>query len=153
MRAFSIFVSALALANLAQATPLEDIEFAQLDADVELEAGLPINKADAEKLAGWMEEVSGYALNGYSSVTKNVEDQYFKESSTNWGGEWKTYYHDVTTSDLDADSLKKIGVAIKKSKAMYNTPDGVPKNFTAWGEKTKTALVAFNAHIQGPINN
>ena len=45
MRAFSIFVSALALANLAQATPLEGTDFAQLDADVQLEAELPINKA------------------------------------------------------------------------------------------------------------
>ena len=36
MRAFSLFVSALALANLSQATPLVDTEFAQLDAELEL---------------------------------------------------------------------------------------------------------------------
>ena len=153
MRAFSIFVSALALANLAQATPLEGTNFAQLDADVQLEAELPINKATAEQLAGWMEEVSGYAVNGYKSTTKNVEDKYFKEDRYNFGGEWKTYNHDVTTSDLDPEPLKKIGNDIKKNKTMYNTPDGTPDDFSVWGEKTKKALVAFRAHIQGPINN
>ena len=47
MRTFSLFVSALALANLSQATPL-NYELAQLDADVELEAGLPIDSATAQ---------------------------------------------------------------------------------------------------------
>ena len=47
MRAFSLFVSALALANLSQATPL-DYELAQLDAELELEAELPIDAATGQ---------------------------------------------------------------------------------------------------------
>ena len=47
MRAISLFVSALVLASMSQATPLVDTEFAQLDAELELEAGLPMQKQDA----------------------------------------------------------------------------------------------------------
>ena len=65
MRTFSLFVSALALANLSQATPL-NYELAQLDADVELEAGLPIDSATGEKVAAWMERFIGLAKNGNS---------------------------------------------------------------------------------------
>ena len=44
MRAFSIFVSALALTNLAQAAPLEDTELVQLDA--ELDTGVEAEMID-----------------------------------------------------------------------------------------------------------
>ena len=37
MRAFSIFLSALALANLAEATPLHYPELGQVEAELELE--------------------------------------------------------------------------------------------------------------------
>ena len=47
MRAFSLFVSALALASMSQAAPLVDTEFGQLDAELELEAELPITKPNA----------------------------------------------------------------------------------------------------------
>ena len=53
MRTFSLFVSALALANLSQATPLS-YELAQLDADVDLEAELPIDAANGQKVVGWV---------------------------------------------------------------------------------------------------
>ena len=63
MRAFTLFVSAFALANLSQTAPLVDTELAQLDAELdagldvqlyaqldaglELEAGIPISKKGA----------------------------------------------------------------------------------------------------------
>ena len=52
MRAFSLFVSALAFANLAQAAPLVDNQFAQLDAELDAfaEAMLAPNVNDSKKL-------------------------------------------------------------------------------------------------------
>ena len=65
MRAFSLFVSALALANLSQATPL-DYELAQLDAELELEAELPIDAATGQKVVGWVKRFIDLAKNGNS---------------------------------------------------------------------------------------
>ena len=78
MRAFSLFVSALALANLSQATPLVDTEFAQLDAELELEA--PITKPNAVKLGDLMDKWIGIATDGVPSETKQVKDTYIKDT-------------------------------------------------------------------------
>ena len=106
MRVFSIFVSALAFANLAQATPLTDTEFGQLEAELELEAGLPITKADGVELIKQMTKVTDMAINGFPSTTeKNVKKQHWKDSLNDGYGDWVDYYTDVTTSNVDKDEL------------------------------------------------
>ena len=85
MRAISLFVSALALVSMSQATPLVDTEFAQLDAELELEAGLPMQKADAQKLLKHMEKFLEVATNGHSFQSETVKSGYWKdELGANW---------------------------------------------------------------------
>ena len=78
MRAFTCFVSALALANLSQATPLADTQFAQLEAELDLEAGLPINKPIADELAAKVKKVLKLATDGAPFTSEDVKSEYLK---------------------------------------------------------------------------
>ena len=116
MRAFSLFVSALALANLAQATPL-DYELAQLDAEVDLEAELPLRPDGAKRLEDWMTKYADLAINGAPFTAEDVEESGWKDRGDS---KWK---HTVNkkTSSIDPEELKKVGMDIKKDKQIYNS--------------------------------
>ena len=157
MRVFSIFVSALAFANLAQAAPLADTEFAQLEAELELEAGLPITKADGDELIKQMTRLADLLINGYSSTTTTVTEPYYRLNKRSEGGAWEDWTHDVTKSDLDTKELWSIGKKIKKNRRVYNRYDGPSpaKDFTGWAEATKAAIGPFKEALNNPdgINN
>ena len=126
MRAFTLFVSAFALANLSQTAPLVDTELAQLDAELdagldvqlyaqldaglELEAGLPISKANAEKLAGWADRLLEIVATGVPSETKKVSHSRWIDgkASTNWEGHNQEYFEDETSYTIDRAELKKM---------------------------------------------
>ena len=120
MRTFSLFVSALALANLAQATPL-NYELAQLDAEVDLEAELPLRPDGAKRLEDWMTKYSNLAINGAPFTAKDVEKTGWKETSDSWEGKTWKYTVNEKTSSLNPADLLKDGQAIKKDKQIYNS--------------------------------
>lgn len=155
MRAFSLFVSALALANMSQATPLVDTEFGQLDAELELEAGLPITKPNAVKLGEHVETFSKWLTEGASSSTEKVKDHKWKgSSSSEWGGEMVEYMRDEVTIDIDRDDLKKRAKAIKKSNQMFTHQVDKTYKFQEWNAAAQAAIGPYKAHIAGDrINN
>ena len=108
MRTFQLFVSALALANLTQATPL-DFELAQLGAELDLEAELPISKDGGKKLAGWMTKLSGLIKDGAPFKSEQKTGTHWRETSSSWAGEETEYTYTEETSELDTAELKKIG--------------------------------------------
>ena len=110
MRAFSIFVSALAFANLAQATPLADTELAQLDADTFVEAELPLKKDTGEALLADLARPKSplsLAKNG-APVTKRDEKYYtwHNTSSDSFEEESTEHTRPVTESTLKDEDLK-----------------------------------------------
>ena len=101
MRAFTYFVSALALASLSQATPLADTQFAQLEAELDLEAGLPINKPIADELAAKVKVVLKLATEGAPFTSKEVEGGHWKDdSSAEYGSKWVDTVSTERTSSL-----------------------------------------------------
>ena len=115
MRTFSIFVSALAFANLAQASPLVDSELSQLDADLEAEldsfaeAELPLRKDTADELLAYLSSdssVLNYAKNGapathseeHYTTWKRVSSDSFEEAPTD-------HTRDKVTSSLNEADL------------------------------------------------
>ena len=133
MRAFSLFVSALALANMSQATPLVDTGFGQLDAELELEAELPITKPNAEKLGNHMDTFIKWATEGAPSSTEKVKDTKWKgNSSAEWGGEMVEYMRDEVTIHIDREDLKKRAHAIKKSNQMFTHQVDKTTKFAEW---------------------
>ena len=103
MRAFTYFVSALALAaSLSQATPLADThQFAQLEAELDLEAGLPINKPIADELAAKVKVVLKLATEGAPFTSKEVEGGHWKDdSSAEYGSKWVDTVTTERTSSL-----------------------------------------------------
>ena len=110
MRAFSIFLSALALANLAEATPLHYPELGQVEAELELEAD-PMKKADYKKFLDQMKEITDWALIGapYKSTTKP------RRVHEHWNDEEGHMEDEETrTSDLKLEALVKDGNDIKE---------------------------------------
>ena len=111
MRTFSLFVSALAFANLAQATPLVDTELAQLDAelDTDVDAQKRFEKSTAEKLLKELaapDSVLNMAKEGFeytdSMETVNV---WHNRSSSEYGGEMSQREQKVRKSNVDTDKL------------------------------------------------
>ena len=104
MRAFTYFVSALALAaSLSQATPLvaDTPQFAQLEAELDLEAGLPITKPIAEELAAKVKVVLKLATEGAPFTSKQVEGGHWKDdSSAEYGSKWVDTVNTERTSSL-----------------------------------------------------
>ena len=145
MRAFSLFVSALALANLSQATPLVDTEFAQLDAELELEG--VITKDNAVKLGNILDKWIGIATDGVPSETKQVKDTYIKDTMN--GPEEKEYLKTVTTIDIDRDGLKAQAHDLKKNKQMFTNQSDKPTKFAEWNKAATAALGPYKEYLGG----
>ena len=112
MRTFSLFVSALAFANLAQATPLVDTELAQLDAelDTDVDAQKRFEKSTAEKLLKDLAEpdsVLNMARDGVE-YTESMEtvNVWHNTSSSEYGGEMRQSQQLQRKSTIDDDKLK-----------------------------------------------
>ena len=140
MRAFSIFVSALAFANLAQAAPLVDTELAQLDADTFVEAEAFIKKETGEKLLAYLakpDSVLNLIKNG-APVTKREETYYVwhKSSSLEFGeGENEERTRTVTESTIKDEDLKAWAKTWAKNKQVHQSQNSHPrdlKDFDAW---------------------
>ena len=130
MRAFSIFLSALALANLAEATPLHYPELGQVEAELELEA-LPgqMGKADYKDFLGLMKEITDYALIGapYKSKTES------RRVHEHWNDEGHMEHKEIRTSDLKLEALDEIGRRIKNWNGVYqNTPKETSDEYRYW---------------------
>ena len=142
MRAFSIFVSALAFANLAQAAPLVDTELAQLDADTYVEAELPIKKETGEKLLAYLakpDSVLNLIKNG-APVTKREETYYVwhRGSSLEFADEEnEERTRTVTESTLQKEDLKAWAKMWAKNKQVHQSQNSHPhdlKDFDAWAK-------------------
>ena len=152
MRAFSIFVSALAFANLAQAAPLADTELAQLDADTFVEAELPLKKDTGmlllEDLASANSPLS-LAKNG-APVTGRDEKYYtwHNVASDSFEEESTEHTRHVTESTLKDADLKAWANKWAKQKQIYQSQNAHPRNFTdfdAWAAKVDGFIPKFKA--------
>ena len=150
MRAFSIFVSALAFANLAQATPLADTELAQLDADTFVEAQLPLKKDTGEALLADLAKPKSplsLAKNG-APVTKRDEKYYtwHNTSSDSFEEESTEHTRPVTESTLKDEDLKAWANKWSKQKQIYQSQNAHPRDFTdfdAWATKVDGFIPKF----------
>ena len=145
MRAFSLFVSALALANLSQATPLVDTEFAQLDAELELEG--VITKPNAVKLGEIMDKWIGIATDGVPSETKQVKDTYIKDTMK--GSIPTEYMRTETTIDIDRDGLKADAKNLKKSNQMFTRQVDKTTKFAEWNKAATAAIGPYKEVVGG----
>ena len=143
MRAFSLFVSALALANLSQATPLVDTEFAQLDAELELEHA--IDKDNAVKLGNILEKWIGIATDGVPSETKQEKATYIKDTMN--GPEPREYLETKTIIDIDRNGLKAQAKDVIKSKQMFTHQTDKTTKFAEWNKAATAAIGPYKEYI------
>ena len=165
MRTFSIFVSALAFANLAQASPLvtDGSDLSQLDADLEaeLEAELPLRKDTANELLAYLSSdssVLNYAKNGapvthsdeHYTTWKRVSSDSFEEKPTD-------HTRDKVTSSLNEADLQNWAKTWSKKTQIYQTQNAHPRDFrdfSAWAAKMDKLIPKFTAEVNKPsINN
>ena len=120
MRAFSLFVSALAFASMAQAAPLVDTQLAQLDAELDAEldtfaeALLPFRADDGVEIIKDLKKKGGILdlIKKGSSKTKEhsfIDHDRVKEESgdSTWGDGYTNIRVEKTktVSDYDATPL------------------------------------------------
>ena len=130
MRAFSIFLSALALANLAEATPLHYTELGQVEAELELEA-LPgqMGKADYKDFLNLMKRLTDYALIGVPYVSTTD----LRHVHEHWNDDGHMEHEEIRTSNLKLEALDKIGRRIKNWNGVYQkTPEDTSDEYRYW---------------------
>ena len=162
MRTFSLFVSALAFANLAQATPLVDTELAQLNAelDTDVDAQKRFEKSTAEQLLKDLaapDSVLNMAKDGVE-YTESMEtiNVWHSTSSSEYGGEMRESQQLQRKSTFDDDKVEAWAKKWKKNKELYQTQDTRNldfKDFTAWAAKIDGAIPGFKKAIQEPMIN
>ena len=159
MRTFSLFVSALAFANLAQAAPLVDNQFAQLDAELDAfaEAMLAPNVNDSKKLIEDLTKKGGiiqlirkgsnktedYTVKRSRQVRNDDED--VAAGHDKYYNEW--YDATETKSTYDFSAINKDFVAMKKAKKFYagglETQD--IRDFDAWANAVEELIPDLEA--------